>query len=35
MRMRLVHDYGRPEDPDAPLMQPPKPRGRPPKAAAE
>ena len=29
MRMRLVHDYGRPEDPDAPMMQPPKPRGRP------
>ena len=34
MRMRLVHDYGRPEDPDSPMMQPPKPRGRP-KARAE
>lgn len=35
MRMRLVQDYGRPDDDDAPLMQPKKARGRPPKAAAE
>jgi hypothetical protein len=29
MVMRLVQDYGRPEDPDAELVQPRKPRGRP------
>jgi hypothetical protein len=29
MVMRLVQDYGRPDDPDAPLVVPRKPRGRP------
>ena len=29
VRVRLVQDYGRPEDPSAPLMVPPRPRGRP------
>ncbi len=31
LRMRLVHDYGRPDDPDAPLSAVKKSRGRPPK----
>ena len=31
LRMRLVQDYGRPDDPDAPLVAPKKSRGRPPK----
>jgi hypothetical protein len=31
LRMRLVHDYGRPDDPDAPLTTTKKSRGRPPK----
>ena len=33
VRVRVVQDYGRPEDPDAVLLEPPKKRGRPPKAA--
>ena len=31
MRVRLVQDYGRPDDPDAPLAAARKSRGRPPK----
>ena len=31
LRMRLVQDYGRPDDPDAPLAAARKSRGRPPK----
>lgn len=34
VRVRLVQDYGRPEDPDAELIPPPRPRGRPRKEAA-
>ena len=30
LRMRLVQDYGRPDDPDAPLAAPRKSLGRPP-----
>jgi hypothetical protein len=33
VRVRVVQDYGRPEDPDAELALPPRKRGRPPKAA--
>ena len=29
LKMRLVHDYGRPDDPDAPLAQPRRTPGRP------
>ena len=29
MQVRLVQDYGRPEDPDAVLAAPKRPRGRP------
>lgn len=29
LAMRLVQDYGRPEDADAPIQEPPKKRGRP------
>jgi hypothetical protein len=34
LRVRLVQDFGRPEDPDAPLIELKRGRGRPPKAAA-
>jgi len=35
MRVRLVQDDGRPDDPDAPLAKPRRGRGRPAKAVAE
>ena len=35
MRVRLVEDYGRPDDPDAPLAAPKRSRGRPARASAE
>jgi hypothetical protein len=35
MRMRLVQDYGRPDDPDSPTAQPRRARGRPPKTTEE
>lgn len=34
VRVRLAQDYGRPEDPDIVLAEPPRKRGRPPKTTA-